>query len=428
MHERRVAALAAVALIMVSTDVFNVVIGDPFPQGPVKFLINVAMIGFALFNVRFLLRAAFGAPELAFLLILALLSTLWSLEPVLTLERSFQLYANAALAMVLASMLSMRSLVLTLAMIAGFFMVASLIAIGLVPSARGVDPWPNAWRGVFGHKNGLGANAAISLILSSAAISITSRWTRRMFILLALLSFFLLMASQSRTSQVIAFFCAGSIFLAAISRNHIRLWMLGFLVAFVVGFGLAVVVLFSGLADPFLEAIGRRPTLSNRIPLWQVVWPEVMNQIWTGYGYEAYWDPNADRGAKIERIPLLGFTPHYSHNGLLELLLNVGILGVPLIALALLRATVGAYVALRVKRMKIVGASALVVLVAFFLFNFTESLILNRDSFGWFVFLAVATKLSLLLKVRSRRWLRTPAAVTRRGPRRVAGRGRIARA
>ena len=420
-------AIVAILVFIICTDVFKVVIGTEFPEGQVKFGVTVLMATFAFFHVRFLLRAAFGAPELAMLLILILLSTTWSLDPVLTLERTFQLYATSALAMVLASMLSMRGLMLALAAIAGVLMVASIVAIGLVDSARGAEPWPDTWRGVFYHKNGLGSISAVSLILLSAATSISKGWTRRVFVSLAILSVLLLVASESRTSQVIATFSVLAVIVSAMVRNYMRIWMIGFLLAFVVGFAVVLVVLFSGIADPWLEAIGRRATLSNRIPLWQIVWPEVLDRIWTGYGYETYWDPEAERVTRIERIPFLGFTPHYSHNGLLELLLNVGILGPPLVAAALLRATIGAYVALRVKGMRIAGASALVVLVAFFLFNFTESMLLNRDSFGWFVFVAVATKLSLLLKLRSRRWLRGPAVAVRRRPGRVAGRQWAAR-
>lgn len=427
-HERGVVALVAILVMLICTDVYKRLTGGAFPDGPVTFGASVVMVGYALFNLRFLLRAAFAAPELALLLVLVLLSALWSLDPVLTLERTFQLYATSATAMLLASMLSVRSLMIALASIAGLLMVASLVAIMLVPEARGVDPWPNAWRGVFPHKNGLGASAALSLILIAAAISITTGGVRRAFVLLGVLSLVLLVASQSRTSQVIAVFCVGAVVVAAISRNHLRIWMIGFLATFVIGFGMVIVVLFSGLADPWLEAIGRQPTLSNRIPLWEVVWPDVIKQIWIGYGYETYWDPEADRVARIARIPLLGFTPFYSHNGLIELLLNVGLPGVPLVAIALLRAMTGAYVALRVKEVRVAGASALVLLVAFLLSNFMESTLLNSDSFGWFVFMAVATKLSLLLKVRSRRWLRGSASADRRTPRRVVRRGWVARA
>lgn len=426
-HERRVVALAAVLVFLICSDAFKIVLGSGFPEGPVKFALSAVMLIFALVNVRFLLRSAFGAPELALLLMLTLVSVLWSLDPELTLKRTFQLYATSALAMVLASMLSMRSLMIALAVFAGLMMVASIVAIGLLDSARGSESWPDTWRGVFNHKNGLGAASAFSLILLSAAISLSKGWPRRVFVVLAILSVVLLVASESRTSQAIAGFSVASILIATMARNHMRIWMLGFLSVFVVGFSLALILLFSGIADPWFEAVGRRATLSNRIPLWEIVWPEAMERIWTGYGYDAYWDPESNRVTRIAQIPFLGFTPYYSHNGLIELLLNVGILGPPLVVVALLRAMTGSFLALRVRGLRIAGASALVALVAFFLFNFTESTLLNRDSFVWFVFVAVSTKLSLLVRPRSRRWQRGPAAAARRWPRRMAGREWAAR-
>lgn len=413
-HEQLVAIIAGLLLFFACSDFFGIVLAGIVPQGPGKSLVGLLMLGFALYHGPFLLRAAFATPELTLLLGLVLLSVLWSIEPELSFKRSFQLYANTLLAMTLASMLSMRSLTLTLAAILGATMLASLVAVVVLPDARGSEQWPDAWRGIFNHKNGLGATALFALLLLFAAVALTQGRARRIFALMFAVTLLLLAASESRTAQLVTMFALGSLMLAAIFRNHIRVWMVLFLAVFLIGTVIVLGSLFSGLADPLFEAIGRRPTLSNRIPLWGVIWPDVTGAIWTGYGYEAYWDPESPRVLRIARIPLLGFTPHYSHNGLVEVLLNVGIFGVPLVLGALFRAVIGASVAMRVRQMRIAGAAVMVILVAFAMLNLTESFILNTNTFIWTVFVAVATKLSLLLKQRSARWRERPGPALRR--------------
>ncbi len=127
-----------------------------------------------------------------------------------------------------------------------------------------------------------------------------------------------------------------------------------------------------------------------------------MDQIWFGYGYDGFWGATSRRVIEIARDKTVGFTPHYSHNGLIELLLDVGIFGVPLFVLHLIRAIRGSLTTTAFHAARLLGAGALVLTLAFLLFNITESSILGGSSVNWMTFVAVTTKLSILLRTSKR--------------------------
>lgn len=413
-HEQRVTLFVGIVLFFTCTDFFGIVMGDTFPDGAVKYLFNAAMLAFALINLRFLLRSIFGAPELALLLALVLVSMLWSIEPSLTFKRAMQIFSISLMAMALASMMSLRSLLMSLSAVLGMAMLLSLIAVLAFPDARGSEQWPNAWRGFFAHKNGLGANAMVELIVTWGAISVSRGWPRRVFQVIFAITLLLLMACESRTSQLVAVVCLGGLLVANLTRDHIRVWMVLFLGGFLFFGALLMFALFSGAADPVFDLIGRRPTLSNRIPLWGMLWPDILKEFWTGYGFGAYWNPESERVLRFGRIPLFGFEPHYSHNGLVEVLINIGFFGAVLMVISLVRSMIGASVAIRVKPMRMAGASSLAFLVAFMMLNFTESFVLNTNTYLWTFYVAIATKLGLLLTQKSRRWQRSAVSAARR--------------
>jgi len=98
-----------------------------------------------------------------------------------------------------------------------------------------------------------------------------------------------------------------------------------------------VVFLFGTLSfmpyfEWFFEAIGKDATLTGRIPLWNRIVEVMMgNQTMTGFGYAMFWrDPKAyelvqkgfDRWSSLSKIT------SGAHNVLLELWLNIGLIGI----------------------------------------------------------------------------------------------------
>ena len=95
------------------------------------------------------------------------------------------------------------------------------------------------------------------------------------------------------------------------------------------------------LLDPSFAAglLGRDGTLTGRTAIWDYVWRRIQEHRWIGHGYQAYWNVQNEFTVDIKRV--VGFPVTSAHQGLLDVLLSVGIVGavivVVLLATAILR-------------------------------------------------------------------------------------------
>lgn len=95
---------------------------------------------------------------------------------------------------------------------------------------------------------------------------------------------------------------------------------------------LASVIAISG-ASLFLPSIlklyGKDITLTGRTDIWAGVWPAIRDKQWTGYGWGGVWvDPSREPTTSILRR--IGFVVFHAHNGALELMLELGVVGLAL--------------------------------------------------------------------------------------------------
>ena len=75
-----------------------------------------------------------------------------------------------------------------------------------------------------------------------------------------------------------------------------------------------------------LGAVGRDPTLTDRTAIWSIVLSMHTNPL-VGTGYESFW-----LGPRLQKVwQLFGATINESHNGYLEVYLNLGLIGVLLL-------------------------------------------------------------------------------------------------
>jgi exopolysaccharide production protein ExoQ len=128
----------------------------------------------------------------------------------------------------------------------------------------------------------------------------------------------------------------------------------------------------------------------------------VVDHLWLGYGYAAFWEPNRFDVIAIARDSTIGYVPFYSHNGLIETLLNTGLVGMTLLAILLIRAVSTIFLGFRLGTAVPELMTALVIIVTFVLLNLTESMVLSRQSLIWMVFVAVVTKLGNVARAQSR--------------------------
>jgi O-antigen ligase len=96
----------------------------------------------------------------------------------------------------------------------------------------------------------------------------------------------------------------------------------------------AVVAIVVALVSPSIdwnqvgELLGRDESLTGRIPLWSLVWDDIVQRPVLGYGYGAYWLGKA--GLSPLYWATLGWrdSPNQAHNGLLDIWLECGLAGI----------------------------------------------------------------------------------------------------
>jgi exopolysaccharide production protein ExoQ len=136
------------------------------------------------------------------------------------------------------------------------------------------------------------------------------------------LAVWLLVMARSSTSLVV--FCLGAIVLVGlevgwISRRYFTVTVVG-------TFGCAMAIEYTfGLYAPFVEMLGKDPTLTDRTLVWRDIFSLVTSPA-VGAGFESFW--------LGERLDFLWskwwWKPNQAHNGYIETYINLGWLGLSL--------------------------------------------------------------------------------------------------
>jgi O-antigen ligase len=217
----------------------------------------------------------------------------------------------------------------------------------------------------------------------------------------------LVAGSQSLSAQLV---CAVSVVMVLTVGRFIRAFVrFGPVVAGLLLLGIIFVASTYRLEDFFelLGSLGKDPTLSSRVPLWQSLAPFMMERFWLGFGYEAFWsDSNYAVQIVVERVK---FRPWYAHNGVVELWLGLGMVGLALMIFVFLRLTTLAATRLYQDETNPAWQLALVFAFQFLVQNFSESTILMRNSMFWSFLVMLAYMLGSSLKPTQKPALATTA-------------------
>jgi exopolysaccharide production protein ExoQ len=287
--------------------------GDKITQG-----LNLLMIatGLLLFW-RASRRGSILAGETLALALAAflLLSALWSIDPETTIRRG-ALYVFFVIGVIgVAGNLDGDKFMDLLGVSCLLAAAASIVLLVISPSEAMQG---NDLRGIFANKNVLGPVMAAGALASLHGIRIGGG--RRLPNIFTLIVFIVVaFAAKSATSLLIIFaFCTADRVVALFRRARI----LGtFSIIFLVP--TAVIVALS--LDSVLEMMGKDPTLTGRTDLWAYLTPSISERPMLGWGHFAFW--SLVNPAANEISSLLGWRVTHAHNGLLEMLLEVGIVG-----------------------------------------------------------------------------------------------------
>ena len=268
--------------------------------------------------------------------LLAAASVLWSIDPPMTAKRVIRLgivaITGGALAVSpWAPTHFQRILRPTITILLAGSVLFVLLAPGIAIESSTSFSMLGAWRGLTIHKNALGSVAAIGGILWWHAW-LTRETPRWQAVLGGAVSGLCLLNSRSSTSLMAAAFAGLFLLLLLRSPRGLRRqvpYLVGSFVAALMIYSLAVLNLIPGsslLLSPITSVTGKDLTFSGRTLIWEIIDNHIAQRPWLGSGYGAYWveEPNSP---SMEMVARLHFYPTEGHNGYLDIINDLGIVG-----------------------------------------------------------------------------------------------------
>jgi exopolysaccharide production protein ExoQ len=317
------------------------------------------------------------------ILVFVFVSAFWSQDVALTIRRSIALFLTFVFGVYFASRFDGKEQFRLLAWAFAICMVFSFAfeLLGLNPSQE-----IPGWYGVFYHKTALGRNCTLGALIYLYWRQIDSKY-RSLALLGFLASLALVLLSRDVTSLVtLALLLFTGPCLRRVMRWGATRAVLGALVLLSVGVSLLFFVLRH--LDSVTRLLGKDPMLTGRVPVWILAAAMAMRRPWLGYGFDAFWLPD---NVYVQRIWFLAhWKPPHAHNGLLELWLELGVVGLVLF-LSMFVYYCGAALRLMRKSSIKVAAWPFVFFLFLFLANLTESFFISANSIYFFLLVACAS-------------------------------------
>jgi len=255
------------------------------------------------------------------------------------------------------------------------YSIISILSIVAIPAAK--DPkFAGAWRGLTHHKNELGQVAVFSFLLAIWLLQNEKKLLARIAIIIILVLSVLFIVMSGSSTSIITFSLL--IFISAfflIDKLFEPLDIGGFLSTTIlsISFGLLLYFVFFNVeALAFIpELVGKDFTFTGRADLWEDIWIECQKHLFLGSGFAGFWI--IDSANLTELYELYTWLPNEAHNGYIDILNEVGIIGIVLlmiIIVSLFRKT----------------NLWTIILISLLLFNVLESTLFRQGMMASFMF------------------------------------------
>ena len=346
------------------------------------FLISLLLLGY---RAQATLATLLRNKVVCGLLLVSLISALWSAKPEVTEPKSLALLETTVFGLYFAARYTPREQLRWVSWVIAIPAVLSfLMALVLPGNAIEAGIHSGAWRGVLIHKN-LFARLMVLGVMTTA-LNLSGQHRRLKQGLMALmLCMVVLSTSKSALGVLLMLWVVWQIHrtLHLNLERAIPVWCIGLVTLF--GSGTALIL----SAEQLITAAGRDLTFSGRTPLWQALIHKIQERPWFGYGYLGFWHGYDGESAYVGKFLSNAYLPPHAHNGFFELLLAFGLVGGALFLLSfLLNYRAAALLA------HATGDPAdywpVMYLAYIVLYNQTESSLIQHNSIYWVLYVALS--------------------------------------
>jgi len=325
---------------------------------------------------------------LSIFILLCLLSAVWSDYHFLSFKRSFQLFVMFLVIVEALVNIDPKVLLKQLKIVVSIYLFYNLYACRFIPAA--IDPVFGTWRGIEVQKNWLAQNSLYCLLSSIVFFSLDkTRLTKLYDSVLILISVLIIYKAHSSTNliAVVIIVFMGIVFqIESVFKN---LWIgrsiLGFVFLFILTLSGIFLIFSSEVFGLIPGYFGKDLTFSGRVDIWDFVWNDIEKQFLLGYGFATYWIMGSSR-IEIFASYFEGFMVNSAHNGFLEIMLQLGVVGFILFLFPII-----AYI---YRMFKLNSNLAILIFISIMTLNYFES-ILFKVGLGITTFYFMATYVAL---------------------------------
>lgn len=310
---------------------------------------------------------------LTILIFISFISFTWSDYSFLSIKRSFQLFVTFLVLLDSVILINRQKLMFILIIVSFLYILLNYFAGLFIPHA--IDPAFGTWRGIELQKNILGYSSLMTFIIGIAAFSESDKtFTKLLGIVVLILSMVLIILSYSTTNIIgmitITFILTLISFKSIFKPIGMGKFIFNALLFFILITGILLSIYSKELLSVLPSLFGKDSSFTGRDLIWAYIWNEILKRPILGYGYGTYWI----MGTHIIDLftAYVGWRVNESHNGFLEIFLQLGIVGFIFFTLTLITFIKNTF--------KLDDYIALIIIVAILLVNFSESFIFTaRD-------------------------------------------------
>lgn len=316
------------------TGLWWAIIGSHVPalMAPIRYAILVGSLTLLLLRWKTLVRIVPKGNVLWLFFGLCFVSLTWSIYPALTIKGSIQALLQVSLFGLYFSsrfspkdQLRMIGCVMGLTVMINLFYVVALPSIGIHVG----DKFHGAWKGFYENKNEFSGMMLWSLVVFYL---LSFKNSNRLVTVLAraglIVCPLLVVLSTSKTALVLFIFLYFSLTICNRYRWYGRQTILAFDLAILSSF--LVIGSIINNWGKLMSTLGKDPSMSGRTDIWSAAMIEINHRPWFGYGFSAFWTEDNPAALKIGDSLHPGFYTYNAHNGFVDILLNVGWVGMAL--------------------------------------------------------------------------------------------------
>jgi len=316
-----------------------------------------------------------------FFLVLVPVSALWSIDSEATLNRYVSLLSMVAVCLAFTSHGWTRTRFQDVVRPVITALIIASILWGLMYPQYGIEigegTLKNSWRGLTSQKNQFGMLSSFGVLFwLHAGLSREKKWwVAAPFTAVCMFAVLLSRSSTSLLATALSTFLMVLVMTSPPSLKRYMPYIVSVFAALVIIYALAVLNIIPGMSvllEPITAFSGKDMTFSNRAVIWDIIKEHIALSPIVGSGYGAYWLGPTPSSPSVVFLTRMGdFYPSQSHNGYLEIVNDLGFVG-----LACLLAYLYSWVSQSLQLMKLDRNQGLLFLALFFqqaITNLSES-------------------------------------------------------